>query len=85
MHIDRRRLPKATACLALMGLDAPLGAGTPADGDGDPAVLSWHALNRSLLGRARRASTADSPADKAGIERLIRDAARRRAASTFPL
>jgi len=61
MDIDRRSLLRATAGLALTGLVGP------ADVDG------WHPLTRSLLDRARRASSAPGPADKARIERVIMD------------
>jgi hypothetical protein len=42
MDIDRRRLLKATACLALSGLAGPLDAGIPAEAHEIPVVHSWH-------------------------------------------
>lgn len=75
MDIDRRRLLEATACLTLTGLARPLGASTPADADTIPDTPPWHPLTRSLLHRARRASSADGPANTARVEHVIRDTA----------
>jgi hypothetical protein len=73
MDIDRRRLLGATACLALTGLARPLGASTPADADKIPVAPPWHPLTRSLLHRARRASSADRPPNTNRVERIIRE------------
>ena len=75
MDIDRRRLLGATASLALTGSARPLGASTPAGADEIPVAPSWHPLTRSLLCRARRASSAVGPADTARVERIIRETA----------
>jgi hypothetical protein len=75
MDIDRRRLLGATACLALTGLGRPLAASTPAVADEIPVAPRWHSLTRSLLHRARRASSADGRTDTSRIEHVIRDMA----------
>ena len=69
MEIDRRKLLLATAGLAVVNLVGPaFGPPRPAGSD-EPA---WHPLTRSLLDRARRASLVDGRANRALIERLIR-------------
>jgi hypothetical protein len=71
IDIDRRRLLSAAACLALTGLAGSLEAGTPADADEVPVAPPWHPLTRSLLYRARRASSADGRANTSRVERVI--------------
>jgi hypothetical protein len=70
MKIDRRSLLSATACLAMAKLVGPtFGHPRPSGSDEPP----WHPFTRSLLDRARRASSARGPVDTAGVERVIRD------------
>jgi hypothetical protein len=75
MDIDRRRLLGATACLALTGLGRPFAASTRAVANEIPVAPRWHPLTRSLLHRARRASSADGGTDTSRIEHVIRDMA----------
>jgi hypothetical protein len=76
MDIDRRRLLSATACLALSELVGPTFVRAPRAGTDEPRITpSWHPLTRSLLHRARRASSAYGPVDSAGVERVIREMA----------
>jgi hypothetical protein len=75
MDIDRRRLLRATGCLALTGLAGQLEASSRADTNEIPVAPSWHRLTRSLLHRARRASSADGRTDTARVERVIRETA----------
>jgi hypothetical protein len=75
MDIDRRRLLRATACLALTGLAGPLDASTPAEADQVPFGHSWHPLTRSLLRRAQKTSSADKRANTSQVDRIIRETA----------
>ncbi len=75
MDIDRRRLLRATACLALSGLAIPLDASTPPSADVIPVAPSWHPFTRSLLHRARRANSADGRANRSQVDRIIRETA----------
>jgi hypothetical protein len=73
MDIERRRLLKATACLALSGLAGPLDAGFPVEADQIPVVPSWHPLTQSLLHRAQKANSANGLANISQIDRIIRE------------
>jgi hypothetical protein len=68
MKINRRNLLWATAALAMTGLVGPTSSqASPTGSDEFP----WHPFTRSLLDRARQASSANWRADTARIERLI--------------
>jgi hypothetical protein len=75
MDIERRSLLRATSCLALSGLAGRFGASTPAEADEIPVVPAWHPLTRSLLDRARKASSADGRTNTSPVESVIRDIA----------
>jgi hypothetical protein len=75
MDIDRRRLLRATACLAPTGLAGPFDPSTPAEADEIPVAPSWHPLTLSLLRRAQKANFADGPANTSQVDRIIRETA----------
>jgi hypothetical protein len=85
MDIDRRRLLRATACLALTGFVGPLDASTPTEADEIPLVHRWHPLTRSLLRRAQEASSANECANTSQVDRIIRDTAVARGCTKSPV
>jgi hypothetical protein len=71
MDIDRRKLLAGSARLALTELVRPVSArGVSLDTAELSGAFQWHPFIRLLLDRARRAH---GPADKTGIERIIRE------------
>jgi hypothetical protein len=75
MVIERRSLLRAASCLALSGFIYPLDAGIPAEADEIPGVHAWHPLTRSLLRRAKEASSAGKRANTSQVDRIIRETA----------
>ncbi len=75
MDIERRSLLRATFWLALSELPGPVGLSTLPETDETPPVPAWHPLTRSLLDRARKASSAEGRADSSRVERVIHDTA----------
>jgi hypothetical protein len=72
MKIDRRSFLLAAACLAMAKLVGPtFGQPRPSGSDEPP----WHPFTRSLLDRARQASSVDGPANTVRIEGIIRETA----------
>jgi hypothetical protein len=82
MNIDRRTLLQGSASVALTGLSWPSEA-APQDGM-EERLARWHPLTRSLLDRARRASSADT-ADAIRIEGVIRRVANAQGWSNPPV
>ena len=70
MKIDRRSLLSATACLAMMKLVGPAFGYASRIGS---VEFPWHPFTRSLLDRARRASSARTRVDTTGVEQVIRE------------
>jgi hypothetical protein len=68
MKIDRRKLLWATAGLAMTKLVGPTSSQASLTGSDE---FPWHPFTRSLLDRARQASSVDGRANTALIERLI--------------
>jgi hypothetical protein len=68
MKINRRNLLRATAALAMTGLVGPTSSQANLAGSDE---FPWHPFTRSLLDRARQASSVDGRANTAPIERLI--------------
>jgi hypothetical protein len=68
MKINRRNLLCATAALAMTGLVGPTSSQANLAGSDE---FPWHPFTRSLLDRARQASSVDGRANTAPIERLI--------------
>jgi hypothetical protein len=85
MDIDRRRLLRATACLALTGLAGPFDPSTPTEADEIPVAPSWHPLTLSLLRRAQKANFADGPANTSQVDRIIRETAVARGCANPPV
>ena len=72
MKIDRRNLLWATAGLAMATLVGPTSSKFSLAGSDE---FPWHPFTRSLLDRARQASSVDGRANAARIERIIRETA----------
>ena len=70
MKIDRRSLLSATARLAMMKLVGPAFGYASRIGS---VEFPWHPFTRSLLDRARRASSARTRVDTTGVEQVIRE------------
>jgi hypothetical protein len=75
MDIDRKSLLGTIFCLALSGLRKLFDLSTLPEADETPVVPGWHPLTRSLLDRARKASSVHGRADPSLIERVIHDTA----------
>ena len=75
MDIERRSLLRATFGLALSGLASRSGVSTIAEADEIPVASAWHPLTRSLLVRARKASSAGGRTDTSLVGRVIHDMA----------